>query len=30
MTSIERQWVYVFAAGIAGGILAFLVVWWFA
>jgi hypothetical protein len=29
MTTYQRQWVYVIFAGIAGGVLAFLVVWWF-
>jgi hypothetical protein len=29
MTTTQRQWVYVIVAGIVGGVLAFLVVWWF-
>jgi len=29
MTTTQRQWVYVIVAGLAGGVLASLVMWWF-
>jgi len=29
MTATQRQWAYVIVSGIVGGVLGFLVLWWF-